>query len=379
MGPPNGKQKEWSPYAWTQTWGLDYINSRYLVSVTDVKFDQAAINYWVSHDVPWFGWQKYTLDVTEIGYNGQFKVSSDGYWASNLPNPYFDRDDDPYPNGDGYWEEVEVTAVFTGYFQLSLWFFAEGELGYQAIESDPLQDFEAYIPTIIGGALRYLGAGTMPVGAPGFASENSETVQDRVVFASSLTTHCRYALIEKGIDRYRLKILPILQNQQDFIEHSSWLSARANELEGSSPDCQIPVAITFNRPLSVEQLTSFVGDYNVNVGRFEAKVLPHDGRLWTIGGVPTETALVDNDEFNALLGCIRTNTGDDNPEVLGICALWGTVAASRLASLQEDNLVLLVDVSPAIILREVQQHGFTGSFAWSLPDVFEDAIRYNVI
>lgn len=35
------------------------------------------------------------------------RLSATGYWATNLPDPAFDRDDD---DGDGRWEEAEITA-----------------------------------------------------------------------------------------------------------------------------------------------------------------------------------------------------------------------------------------------------------------------------
>jgi hypothetical protein len=55
------------------------------------------------------------------------RLSATGYWATNLPDPAFDRDDD---DGDGRWEEAEITAgaelpkagrPYTALVQLSRW------------------------------------------------------------------------------------------------------------------------------------------------------------------------------------------------------------------------------------------------------------------
>jgi hypothetical protein len=46
---------------------------------------------------------RYTQEVNDRSG----RLSATGYWASSLPDPAFDRDDD---DGDGRWEEAEVTA-----------------------------------------------------------------------------------------------------------------------------------------------------------------------------------------------------------------------------------------------------------------------------
>jgi hypothetical protein len=55
------------------------------------------------------------------------RLSATGYWATNLPDPAYDRDDD---DGDGRWEEAEVTAgaelpragtPYTAVIQFSRW------------------------------------------------------------------------------------------------------------------------------------------------------------------------------------------------------------------------------------------------------------------
>ena len=66
---------------------------------------------------------RYTLEVNDRAG----RLSATGYWATNQPDPAYDRDDD---DGDGRWEEAEITAggvapepgrVYTTLMQFSRW------------------------------------------------------------------------------------------------------------------------------------------------------------------------------------------------------------------------------------------------------------------
>jgi hypothetical protein len=66
---------------------------------------------------------RYTLELND----GAGRLSATGYWATNYPDPVFDRDDD---DGDGRWEEAEIIAgavapeagrTYTSLVQFSRW------------------------------------------------------------------------------------------------------------------------------------------------------------------------------------------------------------------------------------------------------------------
>ena len=66
---------------------------------------------------------RYTLEIND----GGGRLSATGFWATNHPDPAFDRDDD---DGDGRWEEAEVIAgsqapeagrTYTSGMQFSRW------------------------------------------------------------------------------------------------------------------------------------------------------------------------------------------------------------------------------------------------------------------
>ncbi len=54
-------------------------------------------------------WLCYTFDVSVVPNNTT--VSASGWYYTTLPYPHFDMDDDPEPNGNGYFDETEVTVM----------------------------------------------------------------------------------------------------------------------------------------------------------------------------------------------------------------------------------------------------------------------------
>ena len=131
--------------------------------------------------------------------------------------------------------------------------------------------------------------------------------------------------------------------------------------------------------MQIETIDALATEHNITVNMFEVKVLTSNGEEWTIGGTPSEEALIQQDKFDSMLENIQTITGDTNPEIKGIYALWVDVPISCLKSLQSNVQIELVDVSPTFVLLEVQQQGFTGSLKYSLTDLYETAILFDIL
>lgn len=117
----NGASFNWSPYSWL---GDDSISSGTLLGyLNNVKFDSTATNI---HNGSYY----LTFEINNTTDN----LPHSGWYASNLPNAKFDRDDD---NGNGYSEEAEayigtitsyITANKAYYFQTE-WTGATGKSG----------------------------------------------------------------------------------------------------------------------------------------------------------------------------------------------------------------------------------------------------------
>lgn len=87
---------------------------------TDVVWDQSQVDGLA-------GYVRDGLRYTHEVNDRTGRLSATGYWATNLPDPAYDRDDD---DGDGRWEEAEITSasrlpragqVYTALLQFSRW------------------------------------------------------------------------------------------------------------------------------------------------------------------------------------------------------------------------------------------------------------------
>lgn len=105
----------------------------------------------------------------------------------------------------------------------------------------------------------------------------------------------------------------------------------------------IPTKITFNSPLSQEELTEFVQQYEIEVESYLIYMLEPDGKIATIQGGPSDGELVPTTFFNAATGSISQEYSP-GAEFLGWVEVSGTVQASRVSELNKDPHVFLVDI-----------------------------------
>ena len=102
------------------------IVRRFLVAGDSITYSTDAV--WSRNQAA--GLKQYTdagLRYTHEINDRSGRLSATGYWATNHPDPAFDRDDD---DGDGRWEEAEITAgadeptagaTYTSLVQFSRW------------------------------------------------------------------------------------------------------------------------------------------------------------------------------------------------------------------------------------------------------------------
>jgi len=80
---------------------------RVLMFNSRMTFNQTVVNAISNHmnNRRFFTW-----DVSNINDNDT-TINATGWYATTLPNPKFDRDDDPWPFGNGFFDETEVVAL----------------------------------------------------------------------------------------------------------------------------------------------------------------------------------------------------------------------------------------------------------------------------
>ena len=112
----------WTPLAsvTTSSPATFFVPGDALVVRTDATWDQAGSESLASYQAQGLRYTHEANDVTG-------RLSATGYWATNHPDPAYDRDDD---DGDGRWEETEVIAgtrppepdrTYTTLIQFSRW------------------------------------------------------------------------------------------------------------------------------------------------------------------------------------------------------------------------------------------------------------------
>jgi len=106
---------------WGRTVMYEYTDSAYNLYVSPqvrFRFTQDAINaienYYSNHTPALY----YTFDISVVdegcqgeGCNTTVSALNTSMYYSTLPSPHFDRDDDPEPYGNGWYDETEVVCL----------------------------------------------------------------------------------------------------------------------------------------------------------------------------------------------------------------------------------------------------------------------------
>jgi|GEM_PF-4039791 len=93
----------------------EYNDSAYNLYVspqTRFRFTQDAINAIRNYYLNFSPTLYYTFDISVSDqYNTTVSALNTTMYYTTLPSPHFDRDDDPEPWGNGYFDETEVTCT----------------------------------------------------------------------------------------------------------------------------------------------------------------------------------------------------------------------------------------------------------------------------
>ena len=158
----------------------------------------------------------------------------------------------------------------------------------------------------------------------------------------------------------------------------------------------IPLKITFSSPLTQEDFTEFVKQYEIDVDSYYIYMLESDGNIATIQGTPSEDALVPSMLFNTVTNSISEEYSP-GVELLGWVEVDGIVQVQQVPQLTADKQVFLVDVMQLFleskltdealanagvtkdIRRDLLQVGFAdidrgGPLAWNLYYLGNDSL-----
>lgn len=128
------------------------------------------------------------------------------------------------------------------------------------------------------------------------------------------------------------------------------------------------VTITFNRPLSLKEFAQFVNETGLKVRFYEARAIDHQGLRVGMGFSPQNGKLLpDETDFSLMLS--DPDYPNKKRKFLGIIDVVGYLDVEKLAEVQNDPRVFLVDNSCDELFVHNPKHKYMHSLYWDLEDL----------
>lgn len=100
--------KAYSPYYISGIFGYDDVHRELMAKAYNMKWNQTKKNNLLSYKN---NGQYYTIDIAVNNDNDVTMSAWESTYYTNLPGPVFDVEDDPWPFGNDYNDEAEVTMT----------------------------------------------------------------------------------------------------------------------------------------------------------------------------------------------------------------------------------------------------------------------------
>ena len=226
--------------------------------------------------------------------DGSGRLNATGYWATNLPDPAFDRDDD---DGDRRWEEAEIIA----------------DAPQAGREYTTLVQYSRWHGKRVKGKCEW----------------SWDRRKGELELLSQLS---RNAFGEWQSERYTLTYDTVPFPRVDAVAQAPADAPRARCRDSDPGENQSGYVVTFARPLSWHQMTSLVSAGSARWTAFEA-IGSHelDTLTWTCGGPffdelrlkPCATLGVDVEGMTAAVGYLDPVAADQLRESNDVVAVDG--------------------------------------------------------
>lgn len=346
----------YTPYSWTlgrvtSTWvetNDSYIN--YIYPWWDAAHRQGIQNYAVQG-------YRYTQEMRDQ-YNLADNLHATGWYTTNFPSPVYDRDDD---NGNGKWEETEITANYAAFpvtgatytvgiqYSRNHWvfccYYAWDPDGGSMSHSSQISQYYAgewqtyrYTLPYAYHSYPYDAEGAAPVGPEAPAPMADRAVTPEVVGTSRPLTVLGMtvaATADGGETDVRVP------SPGDLAAYVAAAWERGEDII-QAPGVHIGIA-TFTRPLQPAELSALLGTGSRLI-TFESIGQLSSGFTLTIGG-PANDLEALGDAFKA--GGARFQ---------GVVAATVSLDEATFARLRSDTDVLVVDLTGEAIERELSNN-----------------------
>ncbi|PDZ70402.1 hypothetical protein [Bacillus pseudomycoides] len=144
------------------------------------------------------------------------------------------------------------------------------------------------------------------------------------------------AISHKKAGKEKYSVIPKVSNKQEFKKYKDKQIEIAQQADSISEG-----VITFNEPLSIEQLKELQQKYNFKIKSYEIKANDQDGNWVTISGTPKGTQLFDQNKFDDV-------TRNQNVKFVGVTSAivaMENFTPDKLNTMQDDDNIFLVDIS----------------------------------
>ncbi|KGR90133.1 hypothetical protein CD30_13355 [Ureibacillus massiliensis 4400831 = CIP 108448 = CCUG 49529] len=316
----------------------------------DIKFDSSQI-------------QKINIDYHETFEikNVNDQIGHTGWYASNIPNVSFDRDDD---NKNGLSEEIEATETEpyenlranTNYYFHTSWYDSNKRSGsgkfrftqqrsaygpdsdfnweYQAVHYDVIHEKNySYGASALLDNINNDFASNTADASELIENNNKTLLKNKSVDVSEVSEISEDNQVEN-----ELRVTKNINNLEDLNEYKKLQGELVKELKKEN----VEVLITLNGALSEQEVKQLANKYGIEISDFEIKAIDNNTSEWvTIGGVPTENGDLYHDEY------FNNVTNGLDLSVEGYTMIEGTIKdfnLNDLEKIQSDDKVFLADI-----------------------------------
>jgi len=313
----------------------------------------------------------FTWDVSNINDYDR-TITATGWYSTNLPNPKFDCEDDPFPFGNGFKDETEVTA-------LSL---VEPNKEYYY-----MVDFEDKRDGTSGGTVENRAC---------LSEKNPLTGEYNTIWYSSRAQATltygknfgQYSIINNinndtiksselndakiALEKNKSQILDLYRSidtssLSSLKEYKNKVLSNQKIYKENKKD-NVLATITFNYPISIDVFADFVNKYDIKVNQFSIRAINQIGDRVTISGKPGENEVVPENILNSMLDKSKA-------EFKGIIDCYVELDSAYLDKINDNEKnVFLVDTSAdnMFITNENKKH--IPSLYWFLENT---SIKYK--
>lgn len=304
-----------------------------------------------------------TIDQTAIPDSWDLEIDGDEV-RTNLPNPKIDIEDNNFFGED---DETEVTVLGTvvvgqTYYMESLWNdYRDGDSGDSgkvnaqfAMSAKGVSDYNNCVQSSVVQHVHTYGDNL-----GGFLLSEDQAQWNIAEVASAVQRTGTSSLVEsdypdlisehKAVEAGTISIESFRKAKRDLLSSISGDNFSAMRAEGSD---KIALTITFENPLSLSEVTTFVNTHSLKVEQAQARAIDAAGDRITIATDSVKEIAID----------------DNSVSFSGFTALKGFVSKDQIAQLSADTLAYIIDPSGDNLITGYANDTFGQPLTWLIED-----------